>query len=185
MIYGYVRVSSIGQADGTSLENQEEILKSAGAERIFTDVYSGVTNIRPELNKLMNEIRIGDQLIVTKMDRLARSLREGIDLIEDLIDKGIVVNILNIGIMDDSPSGKLIRNIFLSFAEFERETIADRMREGKAISGNYGGRRRKYTKAQLDHAMELLERDSYSKVAVVTGISRSTLIRECSRRRKK
>ena len=183
MIFGYARVSSVGQADGTSLDSQEELLTNAGAEKIYKDVYTGKSVKRPELKKLLGEIREGDQLIATKMDRLARNLREGIDLIEELIEKGIIVNILNIGIMDDSPSGKLIRNIFLSFAEFERETIKERMTEGKIVSGHYGGRPRKYTKAQMDHAMELIADMSINRVSEITGISRSTLIRENNKRK--
>jgi DNA invertase Pin-like site-specific DNA recombinase len=135
MIYGYVRVSTTGQARyGNSLEAQEQALKAAGAEQIYFDKFTGTKKHRPELDKLLQVIKQGDTLIVTKLDRVARSTIQGIELIEDLLSKGVVVNVLNIGIMDESPTGKLIRNIFLSFAQFERDMIVERTREGKEIA---------------------------------------------------
>lgn len=135
MIYGYVRVSTTGQARyGNSFEAQEQALRAAGAEKVYFDKFTGTKKHRPELDKLLSEIGSGDTLIVTKLDRIARSTIQGIELIEDLLDKGVVVNVLNIGIMDDSPTGKLIRNIFLSFAQFERDMIVERTREGKEIA---------------------------------------------------
>lgn len=135
MIYGYARVSTTGQARyGNSLESQENALRAAGAETIYTDSYTGTKKHRPELDKLLSEISSGDTLIVTKLDRIARSTIQGIELIEELLSKGVVVNVLNIGIMDNSPTGRLIRNIFLSFAQFERDMIVERTQEGKAIA---------------------------------------------------
>ena len=117
------------------------------------------------------------------MDRIARSLRQGIDLIDSLVEKGVAVNVLNMGKIDDTPTGKLIRNVMLSFAEFERDMIMQRTAEGKAIAkqqpGYKEGRKEKYSKAQIDHAMRLLEgSNSYRQVAEMTGISKSTLIRK-------
>lgn len=96
---------------------------------------------------------------------------EGSRIVSELIDKDIKVNVLNIGLMDNTPSSKLIRNIFFSFAEFERDIIAERTLEGK------------YKKSQRDTAIKLLENHSYNEVADMTGISRRTLIRykkECT-----
>ena len=124
MIFGYVRVSTNSQArDGNSLEAQINVLKEAGAEKIFLDVFSGSKNHRPELDRLLKIIKTGDTLIITKLDRIARSVMNGIQLIEDLNDKGVIINVLNMGIIDSSSAGKLIRNIMLSFAEFERDII--------------------------------------------------------------
>ena len=98
MIYGYARVSSAGQAiDGNSLEAQSELLKANGAQKIFSDVYTGTKLHRPELDKLMAEIQPGDTLIVAKLDRIARSAKNGLELIDQFIDKGVSVNILNMG----------------------------------------------------------------------------------------
>ncbi len=135
MKYGYARVSTKGQArDGNSLESQEKALKEAGAEKIYMDAFTGTKAHRPELDKLIKVLSDGDMLIVTKLDRIARSTIQGIELIESLLNKGVVVHVLNIGIMDNTPTGRLIRNIFLAFAEFERDMIVERTQEGKAIA---------------------------------------------------
>ncbi len=115
MIYGYARVSTAGQArDGNSLEFQEQALRDAGAEKIFTENFSGAKDSRPQLDKLMRIIYGGDTLIITKLDRIARSLVHGVQLLEELRRRGITVNVLNMGIIDNSPIGKLIRNILCS-----------------------------------------------------------------------
>lgn len=135
MTYGYARVSSAGQAiDGNSLESQEETLRAAGATEIFKDVYTGTKAHRPELDKLMAEMQSGDTLVVAKLDRLARSARGGIEIIDSLLERGISVNILNMGVMNNTPTGKLIRTVMLAFAEFERDMIVERTREGKEIA---------------------------------------------------
>lgn len=192
MIYGYARVSTKGQAkEGNSLESQIEILKSNGAVKIYSDSFTGTKTDRPEFNRLLAELKAGDILIVTKLDRLARSITQGSELVNQLINKGIKVNILNIGVMDNTPASKLIRNIFLSFAEFERDMIVERTQEGKAIAktkeGFKEGRPKKYTDKQLDNALSMLTVNggdkSYNEVAELLGISKSTLIRENNKRK--
>lgn len=182
MIYGYARVSTKGQAkDGNSLENQEHQLKENGATEIYSDSFTGTKMDRPELDKLLSKLERGDTLIVTKLDRIARSMTQGSELISSLIDKGIKVNILNVGVMDNTPASKLIRNIFFSFAEFERDMIIERTQEGKAIAktkdGFKEGRPKKYTETQLKMALQLLKDHSYTEVEKMTRISKSTLIR--------
>lgn len=182
MIYGYARVSTNGQArDGNSLDAQISALKHAGAEAIFSDVFSGTKNNRPQLDKLLKVIQSGDTLIITKLDRIARSLIQGIQLLESLSDKGVIIDVLNMGIIDSSPTGKLIRNIMLCFSEFERDMILQRTMEGKAIAkqnANYReGRPKKFKRAQLDHALELLQTHSYKQASAMTGISITTIYR--------
>jgi len=182
VVFGYARVSTNSQArDGNSLEAQIHSLKDAGAEKIFSDVFSGAKNSRPELDKLLKIIQSGDTLIITKLDRIARSLIQGIQLIENLSRNGVVINVLNMGTIDNSPTGKLIRNIMLCFSEFEREIIIQRTQEGKAIAkkkdGYHEGRPKKYSKAQINHALSLLLSFSYKQVEAMTGISVSTLLR--------
>ena len=139
MIYGYARVSTKGQAeDGNSLESQSILLKEARVNKIFYDSFTGRKMERPEFNKLLSILREGDKLIVTKLDRFARSAVQGSQMIEELISKGVTVHVLNIGLMDNTPTGKLIRNIMLSFAEFERDMIVERTQEGKAIAREKG-----------------------------------------------
>lgn len=188
MIYGYARVSTKGQAkDGNSLEAQENILKENGANVIYSDSFTGTKIERPEFDKLLNELKSGDTLIVTKLDRIARSMTQGSELVTSLINKGIKVNIINIGIMDNTPSSKLIRNIFFSFAEFERDMIVERTQEGKAIAKQNPdfreGRPKTYGKKQIEHALSLLDSMSYKQVEERTGISKSTLIRAKNKRK--
>lgn len=187
MIYGYARVSTKGQAkDGNSLEAQEKALRKSGANEIYVDAFTGTKTDRPEFDKLMNKIQKGDTLIVTKLDRFARSMSQGSELVSDLIERGIKVYILNIGVMDNTPSSKLIRNVFFAFAEFERDMIVERTMEGKAIAKQNPdfreGRPKKYSRKQIEHALELLDSNSYKQVEDLTGISKSTLIRAKKKR---
>lgn len=182
MIYGYARVSTKGQAkDGNSLEAQEIALRSAGAIEIYADAFTGTKANRPELDKLLTVMQSGDTMVVTKLDRIARSATQGIALIQSLLDRGIVVHVLNMGLMDNTPTGKLIRNIMLAFAEFERDMIVERTQEGKAIAKQNPdfkeGRPKKFSKVQINHALDLLSEYSYKQVEQMTGISKSTLIR--------
>lgn len=182
MIYGYARVSSKGQArDGNSLEAQKNELKSNGATVIFQDTYTGTKIERPEFDRLLKEVAVGDTIIVTKLDRLARSASQGIELVDMLLNKGVKVHILNMGMLDNTPTGRLIRNVMLCFAEFERDMIVQRTSEGKTIAKNNPnyreGRKPTYSRGQIQHALELLSTYSYAQVTALTGISKSTLIR--------
>lgn len=187
MIYGYARVSTKGQAkDGNSLEAQEKALRDAGAKIIFKDSFTGTKASRPEFNKLLEVLESGDKLIVTKLDRFARSASQGTEVIEKLLAKGVFVHILNMGQIDCTPTGKLIRTVLLAFAEFERDLIVERTQEGKAIAKANAaakgekfieGRPRKFDDEQLAYAIKLLETKSYKDVTRITGISKPTLIR--------
>ena len=178
MICGYARVSTKYQEkEGNSLDSQEEQLKTAGAKIVFKDSYSGATLDRPQFKELRKALEAGDTLMVTKLDRLARSATKGIELIDELLSHGIKVHVLNMGLMDNTPTGKLIRTILLAFAEFERSMIIERTQEGRRISGNLGGRPRKYKREQMEHALLLLNDYSYTQVSEMTGISISTIYR--------
>lgn len=182
MVYGYCRVSTQMQArDGNSLEAQEKALKENGVEKIYSDAFTGTKAHRPEFDQLLNKLQPGDKLVITKLDRIARSASHGIELIQSLLDKGITVHVLNMGLLDNTPTGKLIRNIMLAFAEFERDMIIERTQEGKAIAkrqpGFKEGRPRIYSRKQMQHALDLLQDHSYRQVTELTGISKSTLIR--------
>lgn len=183
MIYGYARVSTRSQAvDGNSLESQQEALIKAGAEQIFSDTYTGTSTDRPELNKLIEAIGDNDTLIVTKLDRIARSARQGLELVDQLNSKNVCVRILNMGTIDNTAIGKLMRTMLFGFAEFERDMIVERTQEGKKIARknqNYkDGRPEKFKKEQIEHAIELLKDHSYAQVANMTGISVATLVRK-------
>ena len=133
MKYGYARVSSAGQAlYGTSLEKQEAELLTAGAETVYKEVYTGTTADRPELDKLLPCLKSGDTLIVTKMDRLGRSAEDIIHLMKELVKRGVTVNILNMGVADNTLMGRFMVNILSCVAEFEHDMILSRLNDGKA-----------------------------------------------------
>lgn len=135
MIYGYARVSTRGQArDGNGLEAQVKALRESGAEVIYQDSFTGTKSERPEFSKLLKVLQEGDKLIVTKLDRFARSTVQGAEIMQRLLDRGVTVHILNMGQIDNTPAGKLIRNVFFAFAEFERDMIVQRTQEGKAVA---------------------------------------------------
>ena len=182
MIYGYARVSTNGQAkDGNSLERQVQLLKEAGAEKIYKDAFTGTKTDRPELKKILSNLQPGDKLIVTKLDRMARSVAQGGELIESLLNQGVAVHVLNMGLMDNTPTGRLIMHIILAIAEFEGDMIVERTQEGKAVArtkkGYREGRLKKYGREQINHALELMEIYPASKVSEMMNISRSTLMR--------
>ncbi len=133
MRYGYARVSSIGQQrNGNSLDAQIELLKQRGAEVIVDECFTGRQVDRPKFTELLEKLKPGDELIVCKLDRFARSSKHGADLIQELVNRGVRVNILNMGIADNSSTGKLLLNIMFAFAEYEADMIAERTSEGKA-----------------------------------------------------
>ena len=190
MIYGYARVSTAGQAaSGNSLADQQEQLTKAGCQEIIVEQYTGSTTHRPAFSQLLDKLQPDDTLTVTKLDRIARNAGEGINLINDLMKKGIKVHILNIGLLDNTPTGKLIANIMLAFAQFERDMIIERTQAGKAIAkqkADFVDGRPRIPASQTDHALELLEEGlSYKQVARKTGISISTLARRVREKRAK
>lgn len=183
MIYGYARVSTVGQ----DLEAQIQQLEAAGAERIYSEKFTGTTKERPEFKRLLDKLQSGDTLITAKLDRFARSTIDALTIIQELFDRGVRINVLNMGIVEDTTNGRLMLTIFSAFAQFERDMIVERTQEGKAIArqkdGFKEGRPKSYTEKQLNHAIELLNTNSYNEVAAITGISKSTLIREVRRRK--
>ncbi|MEO1700921.1 MAG: recombinase family protein [Pseudomonadota bacterium] len=139
MLIGYVRVSTEDQ----KLAAQRDALKAAGVEKIFADKISGAKRDRPQLDRALDQLRQGDVLVVTKYDRLARSLRDLLDIVEDIKSRGAGFRSLAEDIDTTTPAGKLVFHVFASIAEFERERIAERTREGLAAArkrGRVGGR---------------------------------------------
>lgn len=180
MIYGYARVSTAQQDYATQIAD----LKKAGATKIFKDKYTGTTANRPEFDKLMTTIKNGDTLIVTKLDRLARNTQDALNIVKKMNAEGVILRVLNIGTIDNSPSGRLIFTVFSAFAEFERDLIVSRTQEGKAWAkannpNFHDGMPRKYTKEQIDFAWKLHIQDhmSYAEISKKLGISKATLYR--------
>ncbi|MEH7354815.1 recombinase family protein [Neobacillus drentensis] len=177
MKYGYARVSTLNQ----DLETQLRALKNEGCEKVFSEKFTGTKAERPKFQEILTVLQPGDILVVTKLDRFARSTVDAIKTIKILFEKGVKVHILNMGLVEDTPTGRLIFNIMSAFAEFERDMIVERTQEGKAIAKQKEdfreGRPRKFSKKQISHALTLLESHSYKQVEEFTGISKSSLIR--------
>ena len=135
MVYGYARVSSLGQDKyGNSKQGQTEALLAAGCEKVYYDHFTGTKMDRPEFTKLMEVLKPGDTLKVTKLDRFARTAADGANKIKELMDNGISVHVLNMGLVENTVTGRLMMHILLAFAEFEHDNIMERFDEGKAIA---------------------------------------------------
>ena len=183
MIYGYARVSTATQGrDGNSLEEQRDALNKYGCDAIIEEAFSGKTMDRPKFSALLDALKENDTLVVCKLDRFARTTVEGIQTIKNLFDRGVKVNILNMGMIENTLTGNLILTVLLAFAEYERGMIMERTQTGKAVARqnpNFrDGRPKKFSASQRDHAVQLLASGlSYKQVEDMTGISKSTLIR--------
>lgn len=177
MKYGYARVSTRHQ----DLEGQLRQLEEERCDKIYFEKITGTKSDRPEFQKLLEAIQTGDTLVVTKLDRFARSTQDALNTIKYLFEKGVRINVLNLGVIENTSTGRLIFTIFSAFADFERDLIVERTQEGKEIAkqrpGFKEGRPKKYSKHQIDLAMQLLETHSYTEVEKMTGISKSTLTR--------
>ena len=141
MILGYARTSTTEQVAG--YEAQERELRGAGAEKLFSEQVSSVAK-RPQLEMALDYLRDGDTLVVTKLDRLARSIANLIAIVEQITRKGASLRILSMGVDTATPTGRLMLNMLGSVAQFEREIMLERQREGIAKAkgeGKYKGRK--------------------------------------------
>ena len=180
MIYGYARVSSKKQLHGNSLEEQAATLTENGATNITAEQFTGKTTSRPKLQALIDSLQSGDTLMVTKLDRLARNVTEGIELIRALFKKEVKVHVLNIGLLENTSMGNFFITTLLAVAELERSMIIERTQAGKEISRTKAGFREgrpPLPEKKLLYALELLKTHSYKEVTDITGISKATLWR--------
>ena len=181
MIYGYARVSTLGQVHGNSLAEQRAELKKNGCEIIIEEQFTGKTIARPKFEELINQqLRSGDTLIVCKLDRFARNVSEGVTTIKQLFNKGVRVHVLNVGLLENTAMGNFFITTLLAVAELERCMILERTASGKEIArmrSGYKEGRPPIPKERIALAMELLENHTYKEVADMTGISTATLAR--------
>lgn len=186
MIYGYCRVSSKGQLDNNSLEQQEtEILNKYDSAVIVREQFTGTKIDRPKFTELIESLNKNDILVVTKLDRFARNTEEGIHLVKQLFDKGVSVHVLNVGLLENTTMGQFFITTLLAVAEMERNMIIERTQTGKAIAkqkeGFKEGRPKGSTEKQIKYALSLLSvnggTNSYRQVEELTGINRRTLAR--------
>lgn len=177
MLIGYARTSTADQIAG--LEAQLRELKSSGCEKIFKEQASSI-DTRIQLQNAIEFIREGDLLVVTKLDRLARSVSDLMKIIHELENKKVGLRILNLGMDTNSPTGKLMLTIFGGIAQFEREIMLERQREGisKAkAEGKYKGR--KSIQSEIKHdVMRLVDSgESKAEIARRFGIGEATVYR--------
>ena len=181
MKIGYARVSTKDQ----NLDLQIEALEKAGCEKIYQEKISGATKNRPELDKMIEQFRKGDELYVWRLDRLGRSLKNIIDLVLSLNDKGIIIKGLMEGVDTSTLNGRLFLNIMASLAEYERELIRERTNAGLQSArarGRTGGRPKGYTKETISKLliMRSVYKDSTKapeEIYKPLGLTRATFYR--------
>ncbi len=178
MLIGYARISTHEQNHDLQLDT----LTQAGCQTIYTETMSGAKRHRPELEATLKSLRPNDTLVVWRLDRLGRSLKNLVDIINDLEERGIGFKSLTESIDTKSSTGKLVFNIFASLAEFERNLIRDRTSAGLAAArarGRQGGRPSKLSMNQIKKANAMLMDSGITKTEVAKhfNVSRVTLNR--------
>ncbi|MCF7824817.1 MAG: recombinase family protein [Candidatus Marinimicrobia bacterium] len=178
MNIGYARVSTQDQ----NLDLQNDALKAAGCENIYTDKMSGAKTKRPGLEEILGFIRKGDTLVVWKLDRLGRSLKHLIQVMQLLDERGIYFKSVQESLDTSTPGGKLIFHVFGALAEFERDIIRERTLAGLAAArarGRKGGRPRKLSKKQVEMAKKLMNDRTIpiDEICKTMGVSKATLYR--------
>lgn len=177
MIIGYGRVSTEDQR----LDAQIEALKNGGAERIFADKISGSKRKRPELDKMLDQLRRGDVVLVTKYDRLARSLTDLLDIVAQIEEAEAGFRSLAEDIDTTTPAGRLIFHVFASIAQFERERIRERTMEGLEAArkkGRVGGRPAALSEDQKAEVLRLKDEGRTMKdIAALFRVSLATVKR--------
>lgn len=177
MLIGYARVSTAEQ----NLALQREALTQAGCQKIFEDTISGTRAERPGLTKALDALRTGDTLVVWKLDRLGRSVKQLVDLVAGLHTEGVEFHSLTDSINTGTPSGRFFFHVMASLAEMERELTVERTRPGLETArklGRTGGRKPKMTPSKIESARQLLASGTPPKdVAKNLGVSVPTLYR--------
>lgn len=189
-VYGYARVSTKSQLDNNSLEQQEqEILAKYDNANVIKEQFTGTTTNRPKFKWLLGKLKENDVLVVCKLDRLARTTEEGIQIVRELFERGVSIHVLNVGLLENTTMGNFFIKTLLAIAEMERNLIVERTQAGKAIAKqnpNFReGRPKVHSKKKVEHAIDLLEETdatgkrlrTYKQVEEMTGISKATIVR--------
>lgn len=177
MLIGYGRISTRGQ----SLALQIDALKAAGCDRIFEDKVSGASRSKPALDDALSHLRKGDTLVVWKLDRLGRTVKQLVEFVGELQQRGIEFRSITEGIDTSTPAGRFFFHIIAAMAEMERELIRERTRAGldsARAKGLVGGRKKAMDEKKVASAKTLLETGTPPKeVADMCGVSVATLYR--------
>lgn len=177
-IIGYARTSTLDQTYGLAAQLTE--LEAAGCEKVFKEQVSSVDRHRSELDRALEYVREGDVFVVTKLDRLARSMPDLIKIRDTLQAKGVTLKVLALGIDTSTPTGKLMMNLLGSIAEFERDIMLERQREGIAKAkeeGKYKGRAPTAQRKAEDVKRLKAEGKTAEQIVDALGISRSSVFR--------
>lgn len=177
-LIGYARVSTNDQNANAQLD----ALAAAGCLKVFTDTAKGAIDERPELKRMLDQLRPGDTLVVWKLDRLGRNLRHLIQIVESLGQQGVGFKSLTEGIDSTTPAGRLLFHLLGSIAQFERDLIAERTRAGLQAArarGRKGGRPTVMDETKLAVANEMYtsRKHTVSEIAKTLGVSRATIYR--------
>lgn len=186
MKIGYARVSTVGQ----DLAGQLETLQAEGCEMIYEDKFTGTKANRPKFQEMLKVLRAGDTLVVTKLDRLARNTKEGIEIVQDLFNRDIKVHVLNVGLLENTSMGNFFLTTMLAVAELERNMIVERTGEGRERAkkqGKHMGRHGR-PKKDIERALKLFdERErnemSVNDIAELTKVPRATIYYENNKRK--
>lgn len=177
MRLGYARVSTIAQDPQLQLD----ALNGVGVDRTYVDHVSGVATRRPQLDKLLDHARAGDTIVIWRLDRLGRSMKHLLELIEDLEDRGISLVSLNEQIDTTSANGRLMLRMLASLAAFERDLLSERTRAGVLAArkqGRVGGRPRALSPGAAEIATRMYQDDkTVTQIAADLKVSRATIYR--------
>lgn len=177
---GYGRISTSDQ----NASSQEDALKAVKVDKVFIDTFTGTKTSRPELDKLREQLREGDTLVITRLDRLGRSAKDLLTIVSELEAVGVQLEVIDQKIDTSTPEGKLFFTMVAAFAEFERGIMQSRTMDGLAAArarGRVGGRKPKLSEKQIREIQKMYkENRSVQEIADLFSVSRPTIYRYVS-----